>query len=319
MPGEIKLGSRPLRGGGSSAIVLGGALIAVGCSSSRATFLPGLLEDGGGASDGSGNVGESSGSTGGNRSGTDSGDDSSGASSGEGLDGSSSANGSSGASTSDDGGACALNASSLRITEVDLGTTYLYSEVDSNGASLGLAPLALSPLPSGGSRVAFMGNDGMVHVAELDASDHLVAGSVFGLPAFDFQDLYADDKGGVVLVSRPALGGTSADHSCGNIDNLCGLTANYPTDDPCFDMYLVRFDGAAQTWAAKLTDTSATLPAYDTSATATSDVVFIWWYAHNGRIAFDGSNYGAYFGAAISVSQPCVGSSTLCRRAPGSA
>jgi hypothetical protein len=78
-------------------------------------------------------------------------------------------------------------------------------------------------------------------------------------------------------------------------------------------MYMVRFDGAAQTWATSLTDTTATLPAYGTSATSGGNIIFIWSeYAHNGRIAFDGANYGAYFGAAITVpNQACVGSSTL--------
>jgi hypothetical protein len=42
-------------------------------------------------------------------------------------------------------------------------------------------------------------------------------------------------------------------------------------------------------------------------------VIFIWSeYAHNGRLAFDGTNYAGYFGAAITVpDQGCVGSSTL--------
>jgi hypothetical protein len=36
-------------------------------------------------------------------------------------------------------------------------------------------------------------------------------------------------------------------------------------------------------------------------------VIFIWWYAHHARIAFDGTNYAAYYGAAISVTQSgCV-------------
>jgi hypothetical protein len=152
----------------------------------------------------------------------------------------------------------------------------------------------------------------MVHVATLDANDQLVAGSVFGLPAYDFQDIYADNGGGVLLVSRSAQGST-ANNNCGNINNLCGLTSNYPTAASCYDMYMVRFDGATQTWATKLTDTTATLPAYGTSATAGGNIIFIWSeYAHNGRIAFDGSNYAAYFGAAITVpGQACVGSSTL--------
>jgi hypothetical protein len=42
-------------------------------------------------------------------------------------------------------------------------------------------------------------------------------------------------------------------------------------------------------------------------------VIFIWSeYAHNGRIAFDGTNYASYFGAAITVpNQGCVGASTM--------
>jgi hypothetical protein len=78
-------------------------------------------------------------------------------------------------------------------------------------------------------------------------------------------------------------------------------------------MYMVRFNGTTEAWATKLTDTSATLPAYGTGATGGGNVIFIWSeYAHNGRIAFDGTNYAGYFGAAITVpGQSCVGSSTL--------
>jgi hypothetical protein len=180
-----------------------------------------------------------------------------------------------------------------------VGSTVVYQEVDANGPNLGLAPLAISPIPSGGSRIAWMGNDGKVHLAQLDANDQLVAGSTFSMPAFDFQDLYADNNGGVVLVSRPsAAGGTG---NCGTPSNLCGTPPNPP--DPCFDMYMVRFDGTTETWATKLTDSTATSPPYLTSPTDPNNIVFIWWYAHNGRLAFDGTNYGAYFGAAISVSQ----------------
>jgi hypothetical protein len=202
--------------------------------------------------------------------------------------------------------------SRVRITEVDLGIAYQYSEVDSNGAGLGLTPLAISPMPSGGSRLGFLGTDGKVHVATLDANDQLVASSVISLSGYDFQDVYADDKGGVALISRTALG-SAANNNCGNIDNLCGLTSAYPTAASCYDMYLVRFDGTSETWATKLTDTTASLPAYGTSATSGGNVIFIWSeYAHNGRIVFDGTNYGTYFGAAITVpNQSCVGSSTL--------
>jgi len=224
---------------------------------------------------------------------------------GEGRDAASAASGDAGSSTAkgDDGGACTIGASNVRVTEIDVGTSFVYSEVDANGPSLGLAPLAISPIPSGGSRLAFMGSDGMVHVVALDATDQPIAGSAFGLAAFDFQDLFADDLGGVLLISRAsAAGGTL---HCGTPANLCGTPPTPP--DPCFDMYMVRFDSGAETWATKLTDSTAANPPYLHSATDANNIVFIWWYAHNGRIAFDGSNYAGYFGAAISVSQSgCV-------------
>ena len=105
----------------------------------------------------------------------------------------------------------------------------------------------------------------------------------------------------MLLVSRTAMGSTD-NNNCGNINNLCGLVVRYPTAASCYDMYMLRFDGASETWATKLTDTSASLPAYGTSATSGGNVIFIWSeYAHNGRIAFDGSSYAGYFGAAITI------------------
>jgi len=211
-------------------------------------------------------------------------------------------------------GSCTSDLSSrVRITETDLGVAYAYNEVDNNGAALGLTPLAISPLPGGGSRVAFLGkSDNLVHVVTLDASDQVVAGSLAGFPGYDVQDIYADASGGTLLISRNALGST-ANNNCGDINNLCGLVANYPTTAACYDMYMVRFDGATETWATKLTDTTASLPAYGNSATTGNWIIYIWsQYAHNGRIAFDGSNYAGYFGAAVTVpGQACVGSSTL--------
>ena len=222
--------------------------------------------------------------------------------------------GAAGAAGAAGAGSCASALSArVRITEIDVGATYGYNEVDNNGPNLGLTPLAIAPVPGGGSRLGFLGRtDGMVHVVTLDAADQIVAGSAFTLPAYDFQDIYADAAGGVMLLSRPAMGAT-ANNNCGDINHLCGLVANFPTAASCHDMYMVRFDGSTQTWAAKLTDTSASLPAYGTSATGGSNVTFIWsQYAHNGRIAFDGTNYAGYFGAAITVpGQACQGSSAM--------
>src|SRR6185312_3635141 len=165
--------------------------------------------------------------------------------------------------------------SRVRVTEIDVGASYAYNEVDNNGAALGLTPLAISPIPGGGARLAFLGKgDSTVHVVTLDASDQ-VTGTAVSLPGYDFQDLYADANGGVMLISRTAMGST-AGNNCGNINNLCGLVANYPTAASCYDMYLVRFDGTTETWATKLTDTTASQPAYMTSATQTGDITFVW-------------------------------------------
>ncbi len=304
-------------------IVQGSAVLAVACSSPRASssgsgpvdaatssgMSPGsdggTQPSGASASSGSSSGAKSESSGGSGSSGSSSGSSSGGSASDGSMDSSSGSSGS--VST------CSSSLSSrVRVTAIDVGTAYDYNEVDNNGPNLGLTPLAISPLPAGGSRLGFLGADGNVHVATLDANDQLVAGSVFSLTGYDFQDIYADESGGVALISRPALGST-LNSNCGNINNLCGLVANYPTLASCYDMYLVRFDGTSETWATELTDTTPTVPAYGTSATSGGNVVFIWSeYAHNGRIAFDGSNYGAYFGAAVTVpGQSCVGPSTL--------
>jgi hypothetical protein len=200
--------------------------------------------------------------------------------------------GSSGGSSNDTGASCPVSAAGVRITEVDVGLAYSYQEVDTP-----LSLLAITPIPGGGSRLAFMGSDKKVHVALLDGDDNVVTGSTFALPAYDFQDIYADNTGGVALVTRDAMGGGT--NNCGNPANLCSLTN--PTNYSCWDMYLVRFDACGnETWATKLTTSSASLPPYSTGPQGPESLM-IWWYAHNGRIAFDGTNFAAYYGVAITI------------------
>jgi hypothetical protein len=210
-----------------------------------------------------------------------------------GASGSSGAAGAGGTTGGGDGGSCVA---SFRITEIDVGSTIVTNENE-----ISLMPIALSPVPSGGSRLAWMDGGGMVHVATLDAGDRLTSSS-FTLPAHDLADLFADDRGGAVLVSRDARGGGT--QNCGTLANLCGT--NLPSSESCYDMYLVRFDGTGETWAAKLTDSSSSLPPYSTGPNG-PDVAFIWSaYAHHGRIASDGSRYAAYFGVALSSSDRCT-------------
>jgi hypothetical protein len=84
----------------------------------------------------------------------------------------------------------------VRITEIDVGVTVVNNESETE-----LMPLALAAIPSGGSRLAWMGSDDRVYVARLDCEDQLV-GSPFSFPAHDFKDIGADNAGGVVVLTR---------------------------------------------------------------------------------------------------------------------
>ncbi|EGZ14496.1 hypothetical protein PHYSODRAFT_332878 [Phytophthora sojae] len=179
------------------------------------------------------------------------------------------------------------------VTEVDVGAT-----VENNEEEAALKVIAIAALPSGGSRIAFQSGDNVI-VRELDANDKLVASSpAVKVPMNDFADIYADKNGFVILGTRDAEGGGTL--NCGNPSNLCGSAPSPAV--PCYDMYMARYDGASEKWATKLTSSSASLPPYSSSASG-PDVYMIWWYAHHGRIAFDGTNWAAYFGAAISTSE----------------
>jgi hypothetical protein len=197
------------------------------------------------------------------------------------------------------GPAGSCSAPETRITEIDVGAAVNQSEDEA-----ALKPLAIAAMPSGGSRVAWMGTDNMIHVTTLKADDTVdTSVGTLSIPGNDYGDIYADEAGGVLVVSRDSVGGGTL--NCGDPTNLCGTPPSPAI--PCFDQYLVRFDGAKETWATQLTQSSAAHPPYLNSKTDTSNVIFIWWYAHHARIAFDGTNYAAYYGAAISVTQSgCV-------------
>lgn len=185
---------------------------------------------------------------------------------------------------------CELTGTSIRISEITVAT-----QVVANEREVRLMPLSISPIPSGGSRLAWMGDDGMVHVTTLNEMDQIDGDDIL-IRANDFQDLLATEDGGVLLLTRDATGGGTL--NCGNPDNLCKLP-----DSPvaCFDMYLVRFQMTGEQWATKLT-TLNDLPPYSSSAVGES-VHMIWGiYPHHGRIASNGSSFAAYFGSAWSQS-----------------
>ncbi|MBN2715556.1 MAG: hypothetical protein JXX14_06850, partial [Deltaproteobacteria bacterium] len=191
---------------------------------------------------------------------------------------------------SDSGEACQLIGGRLRITEIDVGETVVASadEVE-------LLPIAISPLSGGGSRLAWMGENGAVRVTTLNDSDQIVQNHI-AIDAHDFQDIYATADGGVLLLTRNASGGGTL--NCGAEANLC-YAPDVPI--PCFDMYMVGFDDTGERWTARLTGTEDDIPPYSTAPDGPSTTL-IWWYAHHGRIASDGLTFAAYFGSAISVS-----------------
>ena len=171
--------------------------------------------------------------------------------------------------------------------------------------------LSIAPIPSGGSRLAWMDTSSVIHVTTLDACDKLDASHpTFTIPGFDYGDILADNAGGVILVTRAAKGADAK--YCGAIQNLCGNVSSLPTQYSCWDMYMVRFDGSTETWATQLSKSTAVLPPYLNSATDSGHAIYIWQaYAHHGRLAYDGTNYAGYYGAAQSVgNQKCAQTDT---------
>jgi len=179
----------------------------------------------------------------------------------------------------------------VTVTDVEMGVpiTGYGTEFDTQPL-----PMAIAAIPSGGSRIAVRGTDGQIYIGQLDCNDNLV-GTPFSLPGVDLQDLHADDNGGVVMLTRSAMGGGVDE--CGP-SALCGGTSS-----PCYNSLLVRFDNAGnEVWAAPVTNLDQNLAGYEDGAR------FVWEnYQHHGRIAFDGSNYAAYFCIGITVNNnACV-------------
>ena len=273
--------------GGSSGGATGGSGATSGTSGSAgATANGGTTSNGGTSAGGAGTSagGAGTSSTGGN-----------GAMSGGGGTSAGGAVGSCpGSCTAAPAGSC--TAPEVRITTVNIGASLSYSQ-DETAA----IPLAIAAKPGGGSRLAWVtgysrygsSTASQVHVGELDCDDALT-GTPFTLEGHDFQDLAADGDGGVIVVTRDGAG-TDEQH-CGDVNNLCIL----PSDRPgCYDTYMVRYDCAGQTqWSTKLTSSDATNPGYTSGG---GQNMFVWWYQHHGRIAYDGTNYAAYFCDAITV------------------
>ncbi|HST83739.1 MAG TPA: hypothetical protein VLL08_18545 [Kineosporiaceae bacterium] len=165
-----------------------------------------------------------------------------------------------------------------KVTEVNVGSAVVSFGPQNDTDAL---PTAIAPAADGGSWLAWLGTDSKVRVGKLDCDDKLV-GTPTVMDGIDLQDIKADANGFVVLLTRKG--------NCGDTP-LCGGNSS-----PCNTMHMVRFDNSGkQLWEQQVTNLSSTLKGYDNGAR------FIWWYNHHGELAYDGTNYAAYFGVAITV------------------
>jgi RNA polymerase sigma factor (sigma-70 family) len=166
----------------------------------------------------------------------------------------------------------------VKTTEVNVGVSVTGYGGQSDTEPL---PMAIAATPSGRSWLAWLGTNGKVYLGSLDCSDHLV-GTPTSFTGIDLEDVAADANGGVLLLTRKG--------DC-HTGPLCGGTSS-----PCNTMWMIRFNNSGQeVWEQQVTNLSSSLGGYDNGA------MFVWWYQHHGRLAYDGTNYAAYFADAITV------------------
>lgn len=179
------------------------------------------------------------------------------------------------------GGNCGRAAgasATVKVTEVNLGSNVISFGPQGDTDNL---PAAIAATPAGGSWLAWLGTDSKVRVGRLDCNDKLT-GTPSTTEGIDLQDVKADANGAVVLLTRTGPQGSG---------KLCGGSSS-----PTKTMWMVRFDNTGkQVWERQVTNLSSSRGGYDNGAR------FVWWYNHHGELAFDGTNYAAYFGVAITV------------------
>ncbi|MEU6353805.1 RICIN domain-containing protein [Streptomyces sp. NPDC047072] len=166
----------------------------------------------------------------------------------------------------------------VKTTQVDLGVPVTGYGGQSDTEPL---PMAIAATPSGRSWLAWLGTDGKVYLGSVDCDDHLT-GTPTSFTGIDLQDVAADADGGVLLLTREG--------DC-HTGPLCGGTSS-----PCNTMWMIRFDNSGHmVWEQQVTNLNSSRGGYDDGAR------FVWWYQHHGRLAYDGTNYSAYFSDAVTV------------------
>jgi hypothetical protein len=136
--------------------------------------------------------------------------------------------------------------------------------------------IALADGPNGDFHVAWIENAGDgVRVTPLDANGERHADDVV-LPGYDVGGLVAHDDGFVLLTRRDDPGEPLADPAN---DGAIAAAA-----------MLVRVDGGVETFAAPLTGTQTIVPGVPEARQRDCAPVTL-----NGRLAFNGEKYGAYF------------------------
>jgi len=172
----------------------------------------------------------------------------------------------------------AAKTAKTKVTNVKLGVKVKGYGSEGDTETL---PMAIASAPNGRSWLAWVGTDEKVYLGRLDCQDKLI-GKPTSFKGIDLQDVAADAKGGVLLITKKG--------SCGS-GPLCGGTSS-----PCNTMHMIRFNNSGKlVWDQQVTNLTSSRKGY------TNGARFVWWYQHHGRLAYDGKNYAAYFGTAITV------------------
>ncbi len=176
---------------------------------------------------------------------------------------------------------CLALADRVKVTAIKVGVPLIANDE--------YHPVLLSPIPSGGSRVAWREKPKMaIHVMTLDARDRQLS-EWTSFPGEEVHALVAHDDGGAMIVVENDPDIYSSKYCRG---------PSTPDKPYCAKVDLVRFDGAGKT-AWRMTLTSKT-------NVDSNGANFVWWYQHTARLVWAEGKYGAYFRNAGSSPRPGV-------------
>lgn len=179
------------------------------------------------------------------------------------------------------GASCTALSERIRTTQPTLPTLSAPSDE--------YTPVVLAPYGSNGSLIAWKEKSAsQIRVGTL-ASDDKQFSPLLTTAGDEVHSMVGHSSGGALLMV--------ADDPDIYSSKYCKSAAT-PSNAACQKMSLLRFDGKGSV----LSSTTLT----DKANVDSEGALFIWWYGHTGRLAWDGSRYAAYFRSAGSYARPNV-------------